>query len=70
VWSSAFAVPPLFLLSLMLEGWPAIREGLAGAGPAAWAAVAWQSFGNTILGYGIWAWLLQRHPAAVVAPGR
>ena len=68
VWSSAFAVPPLFLLSLMLEGWPAIREGLAGAGPAAWAAVLWQSFGNTLLGYGVWAWLLQRHPAAVVAP--
>lgn len=68
VWSSLFAVPPLLLLSLALEGWPRIAAGLSGAGPGAWAAVLWQSFGNTLLGYGAWAWLLQRHPAAVIAP--
>lgn len=68
VWSSVFAVPPLLLLSLALEGRDAILAGLAGAGPAAWAAVLWQSVGNTLLGYGAWAWLLQRHPAVVIAP--
>jgi O-acetylserine/cysteine efflux transporter len=68
VWSSAFAVPPLFVLSLLLEGWPAVVAGVQGAEWSAWAAVFWQSLGNTLLGYGIWAWLLQRHPAAVVAP--
>jgi len=68
VWSSAFAVPPLLLLSLAVEGWAEIGAGLAQAGPAAWGAVLWQSVGNTLLGYAIWAWLLQRHPAALVAP--
>jgi O-acetylserine/cysteine efflux transporter len=58
----------LLLLSLWLEGWHAIEAGLVQAGPGTWAAVLWQSMGNTLLGYGIWAWLLQRHPAALVAP--
>ena len=68
VWSSLFAVPPLALLSLWLEGPQAIAQGLAGAGPGVWAAVLWQSIGNTLFGYGAWAWLLARHPAATVTP--
>ena len=68
VWSSLFAVPPLALLSLWLEGPQAIALGLAGAGPGVWAAVLWQSIGNTLFGYGAWAWLLARHPAATVTP--
>ena len=67
-WSSLFAVPPLLLLSWWLEGWPRIASGLAQADAATWAAVAWQSVGNTIFGYGVWAWLLARYPAATVAP--
>ncbi len=68
VWSSPFAVPPLVALSLTLEGWPAVRDGVLGAGWGTWAAVAWQSAGNTLFGYGAWAWLLSRHPAASVTP--
>jgi O-acetylserine/cysteine efflux transporter len=67
-WSSLFAVPPLALLSLVFEGWPRISQGLAGAGWTTWAVVAWQSFGNTIFGYGAWAWLLSRYSAASVTP--
>ncbi|WP_293193020.1 EamA family transporter [Ottowia sp.] len=67
-WSSLFAVPPLALLSLALEGWPRIAAGLAQADAATWAAVLWQSLGNTIFGYGAWAWLLARYPAATVTP--
>lgn len=68
VWSSLFAVPPLALCSLLLEGRPAIAQALAAAGPAVWAAVLWQSLGNTLFGYGAWAWLLARHPAAAITP--
>lgn len=68
VWSSLFAVPPLIALSLALEGWPAIRAGLAAATWGTWAAVLWQSVGNTLFGYGAWAWLLARYPAASVTP--
>ena len=68
VWSSLFAVPPLLALSLWLEGPGAIAHGLQAAGVGTWAAVAWQSVGNTLFGYGAWAWLLARHPAGTVSP--
>ena len=68
IWSSLFAVPPLALCSLLLEGLPAITQALTHAGPAVWLAVLWQSFGNTLFGYGAWAWLLARHPAASITP--
>jgi O-acetylserine/cysteine efflux transporter len=68
VWAALFAVPPLLVLSLLLEGPAAIAGGLARATPLTWAAVLWQSVGNTMFGYACWAWLLSRYPAATVAP--
>lgn len=68
VWSSIFAVPPLVVLAFVFEGWPAIEQGLRQADAASWAAVVWQSVGNTMFGYTAWQWLLSRHPAAVVTP--
>lgn len=68
VWSSVFAAPPLFALSLLVEGPAQIGAALRHADAAAWAAVAWQAFGNTVFGYGAWAWLLSRHPAATIVP--
>ena len=68
VWSSAFAVPPLLALSWAFEGWPAMRAGVVDADIATWAAVLWQSVGNTLFGFAVWGWLLSRHPAATVTP--
>ena len=68
VWSSLFAVPPLALLSLWLEGPEHIVRSLGSAGAGVWAAVLWQSIGNTLFGYGAWAWLLARHPMATITP--
>lgn len=68
VWASLFAIPPLYLLSLIFEGWPAISRAVTHAGPGAWAAVLWQSVGNTMFGYGVWGWLLARNPAASITP--
>lgn len=68
VWASLFSIPPLFLMSLWLEGWPAIVQGVTAATPWTWAAVAWQAVGNTMFGYAAWGWLLARHPAATVTP--
>ncbi len=67
-WSSLFAVPPLALMALWFEGWPAIATALAATTPAIWAAVAWQAVGNSLFGYGAWGWLLARYPATSVAP--
>ena len=68
VWSSLFAVPPLWLLALTVEGPARIAVALAHAGPGAWAAVAYQAIGNTMFGYGVWGWLLARYSASSVAP--
>jgi O-acetylserine/cysteine efflux transporter len=68
VWSSAFAVPPLLVLSLAFEGWEAIVSGVRHADAATWTAVAWQAWGNTLFGYAAWGWLLARHPSATITP--
>jgi len=68
VWASFFSIPPLFVGSLLIEGWPAIGAAVSHAGPEAWAAILWQSVGNTMFGYAAWGWLLSRHPAATITP--
>jgi len=68
VWSSLFALPPLLVMALVLEGWPRISAGIAAADSLTWASVLWQSVGNTMFGYGAWGWLLARHEAGSVAP--
>jgi len=68
VWAALFSVPPLLILSLVLEGPAAIAAGIRHAGWSNWAAVLWQSVGNTMFGYACWGWLLSRYPAATVAP--
>jgi O-acetylserine/cysteine efflux transporter len=69
VWASGFSLPPLFLISWIFEGgWEQMNTSISSAPMSAWAGVFWQSWGNTVFGYAAWAWLLSRHPAAVVAP--
>jgi O-acetylserine/cysteine efflux transporter len=68
VWSSAFALPPLLLLTLWVDGPARITQALAAADATVWAVVLWQSVGNSLFGYAVWGWLLARHPAATVVP--
>ena len=69
VWSSVFAVPPLFALSWLLEGPPtALWTLLRQASALTWGAVVWQALGNSLFGFGVWNWLLSRHPATQVTP--
>ena len=69
VWASAFAVPPLLLISAVFEGGVAHLSAVLEQAPlGAWLGVFWQSWANTLFGYAAWAWLLSKHPAAVVAP--
>jgi O-acetylserine/cysteine efflux transporter len=68
VWTSLFAVPPLFALSWALEGLPLMVASVQHASAGVWASVLWQALGNTLFGYGVWNWLLARHPAATVTP--
>jgi O-acetylserine/cysteine efflux transporter len=68
VWSSLFAALALLVLSLVVEGWPAIAQALARATLATWLEVLWQSIGNSLFGFAVWGWLLSRYPAATVTP--
>jgi len=68
VWSAPFAVLVMSVLVLVFEGWDASVAGLQNADMVTWAAVLWQSVGNSLFGYAAWAWLLSRHPASTVAP--
>jgi O-acetylserine/cysteine efflux transporter len=68
VWSSPFAAVPLWLIALVLVGPAEIGRSIAAGGVVAWSAVAWQAIGNTLFGYGVWNWLLARHPASTVTP--
>jgi O-acetylserine/cysteine efflux transporter len=68
VWASLFSFPPLIVLSLLFEGWKSIASSLAGADATTWAAVLYQTVGNTLFGYASWSFLLARHPAATVSP--
>ena len=68
VWSSVFAALALLAVSLLVEGWQADARALATFSVPSWGAVLWQSLANTLLGFGVWAWLLGRHPAASITP--
>lgn len=68
VWSCLFAVPPLLVCSLWLEGHDAIVHSLANASWLGWGAALWQGIGNSLFGFGAWNWLLTRYPAATVTP--
>ncbi|GLZ31271.1 membrane protein [Lentzea sp. NBRC 105346] len=64
VWVSAVAVLPLFALSFLFEDMSALTR-LSWGGAGAIGYVAWIS---TLLGFGIWGFLLQRYDASTVAP--
>ena len=69
VWSSVFAVLPLLLLSLWLEGGSVrMLAQLHGLGWQGLGSVAYLAFLSTLLGYGLWTKLLQRYPVGTVAP--
>jgi O-acetylserine/cysteine efflux transporter len=67
-WSSLFAVPPLLAMSWYLEGPDLMQYSVANAGLVSWSVLLWQTIGNTLIGYGLWNWLLHRHAAALVTP--
>jgi O-acetylserine/cysteine efflux transporter len=67
-WASVFAIPPLVLLTAVLEGPAVAWHAIENAGAGAWGAVAWQVVGNTLFAWAAWSYLMARHDAAIVAP--
>jgi O-acetylserine/cysteine efflux transporter len=67
IWSSLAAIIPLFVLSLLIEGIPAARAIIA-PGWSSFFCAAFLAWAATLYGYSMWAHLLSRYPAAIVAP--
>ena len=68
VWLSVIPPVPLLLLSLIFEN-PASE--LSGVGSGAWIAllaVLYIAGAATLVGYGLWGYLLKLYPASTVAP--
>lgn len=68
VWGALVAPLPLLALSILVDGWPTVSAALAGFSWREAGLIAFLAYPATLLGGGIWNWLLARHPASVVAP--
>lgn len=72
LWMSVVPPLPMLALSLAVEGPSRIAGALTGFGePGAVGAVVGLLYTvviGTVLGSGLWTWLMSRHPAGVVAP--
>jgi O-acetylserine/cysteine efflux transporter len=68
VWGALLAAPVLVAASLLVEGWPAWQAAAARFSLTTLGAVLFQSYPNTILGFGIWSMLIRKYAAATVAP--
>lgn len=72
MWMSVVPPVPMLLLSLVVEGPARIGHSLTGLGTSvggtALAGLLYTSLVATVVGTGIWSWLMARHPAGTVAP--
>ncbi|WP_029004115.1 EamA family transporter [Azorhizobium doebereinerae] len=68
VWLSLVPPVPAFALSLAFEGWPVIAGSFQHATLLSYGAVLYLAVPTTLLGFGIWGFLLKLYPAGTVAP--
>jgi O-acetylserine/cysteine efflux transporter len=68
VWASFISFIPLFFLCCFMEGSAQMLATLEGLSWKEMLALSYIAYGSTWLGYGIWNWLLARHPIATVVP--
>jgi O-acetylserine/cysteine efflux transporter len=68
VWSSLVPPIPLLVMSYTFEGPAAMQQALQGFTTQTFAAVAYLAWVSTLLGYGLWTYLLSHYPANRVAP--
>ncbi|MCO5308223.1 MAG: EamA family transporter [Austwickia sp.] len=68
VWSALVSPVPLLALSLALEGPERDWAALGQLTPRPLVALAFVTYGASMVGYGLWNLLLSRHAASTVAP--
>lgn len=65
-WVVLFALPVHGAASLILE--TNHLDRIAAAGWQGWGGIAFQALASTIVAYGLWYWLLGRHPVSRLVP--
>lgn len=68
VWGSLVPIVPLFALSLVVEGPAAISAALVAISPRTIGVVLFNGYAATIVGFGLWSYLLKHYPAGLIAP--
>lgn len=65
-WSAAIGVPLMLALSMVSEG--DVLDAIARAPPLAWAGTIYSALIASILGHGLYFWLVRRHGVSAVTP--
>jgi O-acetylserine/cysteine efflux transporter len=68
VWSSLFAVLPLTVLALLVDGAEALASPVTRPDPYLWLIIGWQAYANTIFGYGVWSELIRSYSLSRIGP--
>lgn len=68
VWASLIPPLPLLALSFVVEGPDAMLAGLTHMSLRTIGSIAFLGYCATLMGYGLWSYLLGRYPASLVAP--
>ncbi|NNM43808.1 MAG: EamA family transporter [Chlamydiae bacterium] len=68
VWGSLVAWPPLLLVSLLVEGPAQIASSLHNISWLSVVSILYITVASTMLGFGVWNWLIHRYPLSTMAP--
>lgn len=68
VWASAFAALLMLPIALLLEGPARVAQVIFALDTTQWFGIGFQAWPTTLLAFGIWAWLLRRYQAGLIAP--
>jgi len=68
VWGSLVPIVPLLALSVAIEGPAAIGAALSHVSVRTIGVVLFNGYAATLLGFGLWSYLLKRYPAGLIAP--
>lgn len=68
VWGSFIAFFPLLLLSFLFEGRDQIAYSIQNISWLGASSVLYTVFASTLIGYGLWNWLISRYSVAIVVP--
>jgi len=67
-WGSLVAWPLILTASLIFEGPKAIGMALTHISWTSVGALAYISYASTMIGFGLWSWLIHHHPLSSIAP--